>query len=91
MPGKHLRKPLSRTRTQSRCPLPPPRENVCTLDKQHLPHDARPPLREAVPFQRLFHRTVKALLGHANVETTMIYTHVLNKGPMGVVSPVDTL
>ncbi len=36
-------------------------------------------------------RTVQALLGHANVETTMIYTHVLNKGLMGVVSPVDTL
>ena len=36
-------------------------------------------------------RTVQALLGHAKVETAMIYTHVLNKGPMGVVSPVDTL
>ena len=36
-------------------------------------------------------RRVQALLGHANVETTMIYTHVLNKGPMGVVSPVNTL
>ena len=36
-------------------------------------------------------RTVQTLMGHANVQTTMIYTHVLNKGPMGVVSPADTL
>ena len=36
-------------------------------------------------------RTMQELLGHSDVRTTMIYIHVLNRGPMGVVSPLDRL
>ena len=34
-------------------------------------------------------RTIQTLLGHKDVRTTMIYTHLVDRGPLGVKSPLD--
>ena len=64
---------------------------ICQIHKQASVHSFRHSFATHLVEQGYDIRTVQELLGHSNLQTTMIYTHVAQKNKMGVRSPLETL